>query len=219
MVGTAKFVQRALSRPFIISSWIVPRLTIGSLNMRILVSIFDRRTGESWKSIQCEVADRGEYALFGSYRVRQFLTLFPQKLVTSGAMRSKTKMNIYRRAGALVSNRNLDFFDQVPNAANHPGYPVTASSLGKHLIEKASRSRAIPRAYLPLAPRSTSIRRIAAEITASMVQAPPMDQLRQHPQGHQRSKFRPIYDSQVSLTTMPRCRRWLSSSESQPRHA
>jgi hypothetical protein len=147
------------------------------------------------------------------------LALFSQKLVTSGGNEMQEKDELYRRPGALVSNQNLDFVDQVPNAANHPDYLFTASSLGEHLIEKASRSRAIPRAYLPLAPRSTSIRRLAAEITASMVQAPPMDQLRQHPQGHQRSKFRPIYDSQVSLTTMPRCRRWLSSSESQPRHA
>ena len=53
----------------VLNSWTVPRLTIGSLNMLILVSIFDRRTGESLKSIHCEVAGRGEYALFGSYTV------------------------------------------------------------------------------------------------------------------------------------------------------
>jgi hypothetical protein len=41
--------------------------------------------------------------------------------------------------GALSSNQNVGFFDRVPNAANHPDYPVTASSLGEHLIEKASR--------------------------------------------------------------------------------
>ena len=69
------------------------------------MSIFDRRTGESWKLIQCEVADRGEYALFGSYRVRQFLTLFPQKLVTSGGNEIQEKNELYRRPGALVSNQ------------------------------------------------------------------------------------------------------------------
>jgi hypothetical protein len=87
-------------------------------------------------------------------------------------------------AGALVSNQNVGFFGQVPNGANHPDYPVTASSLGEHLIEKASRSRAIPRAYLLLAPRSTSIRRIAAEITASMAASTSLDLLRGHPQRH-----------------------------------
>jgi hypothetical protein len=114
--------------------------------MGILVSIFDRRTGESWKSIQRGVADRGEYALFGSYRVRKVLALFPQNLVTSGGNEMQEKDELYCRPGALVSNQNLGFFDQVPNAANHPDHPVTASSLGERLIEKASCSRAIPRA-------------------------------------------------------------------------
>jgi hypothetical protein len=88
--------------------------------MGILVSIFDRRTGESWKSIYCEVADRGEHALFGSYRVRQFLVLFPQKLVTSGGNEIREKKNA--PAGAPVVNQNVGFFDRVPNAANHPDY-------------------------------------------------------------------------------------------------
>ena len=30
------------------------------------------------------------------------------------------KDELYRRPGALVSNQNLDFVDQVPNGANHP---------------------------------------------------------------------------------------------------
>jgi hypothetical protein len=94
--------------------------------MGILVSIFDRRTGESWKSIQCEVADRGEYALFGSYTVRKSPCAFSQKLVTSGAMRPKRKMN--STAGALVSNQNVGFFDP---GADIPIYPFTAISLGR----------------------------------------------------------------------------------------
>ena len=76
--------------------------------------------------------------MFGSYTVRKALALFSQKLVTSGAMRSKRKMN--STAGALVSNQNVGSSDQVPNGANHPDYPVTASNLGERLIEKASRS-------------------------------------------------------------------------------
>jgi Phosphoesterase family len=87
---------------------------------------------------------------------------------TSGGNEMQEKDELYRRPGALVSNQNLDFVDQVPNAANHPDFPFTASSLGERLIEKDSRPRAIPRACLLLAPRSTSTRRIAAEITASM---------------------------------------------------
>jgi hypothetical protein len=73
--------------------------------MLILVSIFDRRTGESLKSIHCEVAGRGEYALFGSYTVRKVLALFPQKLVTSGGNEMEEKNELYRRPGALVSNQ------------------------------------------------------------------------------------------------------------------
>jgi len=80
--------------------------------------------------------------LFGSYTVRKVLALFPQNLVTSGGNEMQEKDELYRRPGALVSNQNLDFVDQVPNAANHPDYLFTASSLGEHLIEKASRSRA-----------------------------------------------------------------------------
>jgi hypothetical protein len=47
--------------------------------MQILVSILYRRTGESWKSIQCEVADREEYALFGSHTVRKSPCAFSPK--------------------------------------------------------------------------------------------------------------------------------------------
>jgi phospholipase C len=34
------------------------------------------------------------------------------------------------------SNQNVGFFDEVPNAANHPDYPFRASSLGEQLIKK-----------------------------------------------------------------------------------
>jgi phosphatidylinositol-3-phosphatase len=33
------------------------------------------------------------------------------------------------------SNQNVGFLDQVPNVANHPGYPFKASSLGEQLIK------------------------------------------------------------------------------------
>jgi hypothetical protein len=106
----------------------------------------------------------------------------------------------------------VDFFDQAPNAADIPIYPFTASSLGERLIEKDSRPRAIPRALPAIGFQD---RRRSAELRRRLLhlwpQARPMDQLREHPQGRQRLKFRPIYGSQVSLATMPRCRRWLSS--------
>jgi hypothetical protein len=47
--------------------------------MGILVSIFDHTADASWKSIYCEVADRGEYALFGSYTVRKSPCAFSPK--------------------------------------------------------------------------------------------------------------------------------------------
>ena len=61
--------------------------------------------------------------MFGSYTVRKVLALFPQKLVTSGGSEMQEKDELYRRPGALVSNQNLDFIDQVPNGVNHTDYP------------------------------------------------------------------------------------------------
>src|ERR1700730_14847765 len=109
--------------------------------MLILVSILYRKTGESWKSIQCEAADRGNMPCLVAYHQKSPCA-FSQELVTSGGNEMQEKDELYRRPGALVSNQNLDFVDQVPNAANHPDYLFTASSLGEHLIEKAYRSRA-----------------------------------------------------------------------------
>ena len=178
--------------------------------MLILVSILYRKTGESWKSIQCEAANRGNMPCLVAYHQKSPCA-FSQELVTSGGNEMQEKDELYRRPGALVSNQNLGFIDQVPNGANHTDLPVTASSLGEHLIEKASRSRAIPRAYLPLAPKRRRPTELQRRKLHLWPQARPMDQLREHPQRRQRLKFRPIYDSQVSLATMPRCRRWLSS--------
>jgi hypothetical protein len=55
--------------------------------------------------------------LFATYRVRKVLALFPQNLVTSGGNEMQEKDELYRRPGALVSNKNLDFVDQVPSGA------------------------------------------------------------------------------------------------------
>ena len=109
--------------------------------MLILVSILYRKTGESWKSIQCEAANRGNMPCLVAYHQKSPCA-FSQELVTSGGNEMQEKDELYRRPGALVSNQNLGFIDQVPNGANHTDLPVTASSLGEHLIEKASRSRA-----------------------------------------------------------------------------
>jgi hypothetical protein len=136
--------------------------------MQILVSILYRRTGESWKSIQCEAADRGICIVWQLSR-QKIPCAFSQELVTSGGNEMQEKDELYRRA--LWSEATLSIRRRMP--PNRPDYPFRASSLGERLIEKASRSRAIPRAYVPFAPRSTSIRRIAAEITASMAASTP----------------------------------------------
>ena len=56
------------------------------------------------------------------------LALFPQKLVTSGAMRSKRKMNSPAGRASWSAIRTSAFFDP---GADIPIYPFTASSLGR----------------------------------------------------------------------------------------
>jgi hypothetical protein len=58
--------------------------------MGILLSIFDYMADATRKSIQCEVADRGEYAWFGSYPVRKFLALFPRDIADAISIASST---------------------------------------------------------------------------------------------------------------------------------
>ena len=94
-------------RPFSTVVWTVPRLTIGSLNMQILVSILYRRTGESWKSIQCEAANRGNMPCLVAIPSEKALALFPQKLVTSGGNEIQEKNELYRRRSGQQSECRL----------------------------------------------------------------------------------------------------------------
>ena len=109
---------------------LVPRLTIGSLNMGFrcrYLTVQQTKAGNRF-SARCLIEG---ICLVWWLSCQKFLcAFFPKSSSHRARMIPKRKMN---STGVLVRG---GFVDQEPNAANHPDYPFSASSLGGRLIEK-----------------------------------------------------------------------------------